>query len=322
MNATELNQLILAIYRDTHRIPLESFKEHLLLALQEQLDFDKAVWLTGSTLNGVTASGISLLNVNPQMIEDYQRYKEGDILVPLAVTRPFTAHSLTRLESYQEWLSSDNCLKYAHPYDMHYVTSISAKEEQSALFSVITLYRNQDHEDFSDQELNTIETVFPHLIEAHRQSLFLYLANPPSEQDKQANWAYAVCDEQGVLIQADDFFSDILRKQWADWQGPFLPKDLTEKLDKEQVEFEKVSVRIERSGDVLSLKLAHRSILDNLTPQEFKISEKVKLGLSNKEIAKELALSPSTIKNHLSNIMRKLNLGKRSQLASLMVEHS
>jgi DNA-binding NarL/FixJ family response regulator len=59
-----------------------------------------------------------------------------------------------------------------------------------------------------------------------------------------------------------------------------------------------------------------------LTPQEFKIAEKVKKGLSNKEIAKAMPLSPSTVKNHLSNIMRKLSVNKRSQLASIMSEHS
>jgi len=322
MTSEQLNEFILFIYRESHRVPLVQFKEHMLLALQDLLNFDKAVWLTGSTLDGVTPNGIATINVEDQMISDYELYKEGDPLVPYAIKHPLKAFSLTRINNYENWLRSDNHLHYAKKYDMRYVVSIADDEPDSSLISAITLYRNESFEDFNDKEMKVLETIFPHLVEAHKQSLFLFLANPPEESDKQTNWSYAVCDEHGVLIQADSYFSHIMHHQWPQWSGTQLPEEIVAALNNKHFEFDALSMRCERSGDVISIKLAHRSNVDSLTPQEFKISEKIKEGLSNKEIAKAMSLSPSTVKNHLSNIMRKLSVNKRSQLASIMSEHS
>lgn len=53
----------------------------------------------------------------------------------------------------------------------------------------------------------------------------------------------------------------------------------------------------------------------DITRQEYEIMEEVALGLSNREIAEKLCLSEGTVRNYLSNILRKLNLRDRTQLA-------
>ena len=52
-----------------------------------------------------------------------------------------------------------------------------------------------------------------------------------------------------------------------------------------------------------------------ITPQENEIIEEVAKGLSNKEIADALCLSEGTVRNYLSNILRKLDLRDRTNLA-------
>jgi two-component system nitrate/nitrite response regulator NarL len=54
-----------------------------------------------------------------------------------------------------------------------------------------------------------------------------------------------------------------------------------------------------------------------LTPQEKRVAELVALGLTNKEIARQCAISPETIKKHLQKIFEKLGINRRSQLAIL-----
>ena len=53
-----------------------------------------------------------------------------------------------------------------------------------------------------------------------------------------------------------------------------------------------------------------------LSPQEQRLLPLVAKGLTNKEIAQDLRLSEKTIKNYLANIYSKLNIGRRSQIAS------
>ncbi|MCC0630822.1 response regulator transcription factor [Clostridioides sp. ZZV15-6388] len=59
----------------------------------------------------------------------------------------------------------------------------------------------------------------------------------------------------------------------------------------------------------------HISNIYNLTEKEISIIKLIAHGLSNKEISQELFLSEGTIKNNITNILGKLELRDRTQLA-------
>jgi RNA polymerase sigma factor (sigma-70 family) len=52
-----------------------------------------------------------------------------------------------------------------------------------------------------------------------------------------------------------------------------------------------------------------------LSPREMEILQFVTHGLSNKEIAKKLGISQQTVKNHMTSILKKLNVQDRTQAA-------
>jgi DNA-binding NarL/FixJ family response regulator len=52
-----------------------------------------------------------------------------------------------------------------------------------------------------------------------------------------------------------------------------------------------------------------------LTHREFEIVNQIACGASNKEIAERLFISEKTVKNHVSNILRKMELEDRTQVA-------
>lgn len=57
-----------------------------------------------------------------------------------------------------------------------------------------------------------------------------------------------------------------------------------------------------------------------LTPRENEMANLVATGLSNKEIAKQAGVSIDTVKKHLRNLFRKLNVHHRTQMLALLVK--
>jgi DNA-binding NarL/FixJ family response regulator len=54
--------------------------------------------------------------------------------------------------------------------------------------------------------------------------------------------------------------------------------------------------------------------IDQLTPQELQIAELVAEGISNKDVAAQLFLSPRTVEYHLHKVFAKLGIASRSEL--------
>lgn len=61
--------------------------------------------------------------------------------------------------------------------------------------------------------------------------------------------------------------------------------------------------------------------LAKLSQRELEIAEYVAQGHSNKVIGAKLNLSDNTVRNHLANIMQKLNFHNRVQVATLVLQH-
>src|ERR1700716_294424 len=58
------------------------------------------------------------------------------------------------------------------------------------------------------------------------------------------------------------------------------------------------------------------AVKESLSPRESNILRLIAEGLSNKEIAKNLAIAPETVKSHIKNMFIKLKAEKRAQAVS------
>jgi len=65
-----------------------------------------------------------------------------------------------------------------------------------------------------------------------------------------------------------------------------------------------------------------KSITNNLTNREIEVLKLIAEGMINKEIAKTLFISEKTVKNHISNIFKKLDVNDRTQAAIYAFKHN
>ena len=71
-------------------------------------------------------------------------------------------------------------------------------------------------------------------------------------------------------------------------------------------------------GEAVVRGLAGVNEATGLTPREHRVVSLIGEGLSNKAIARELGISPHTVKSHVRNVMDKLTLHSRLQIAAYL----
>jgi two-component system response regulator DegU len=105
--------------------------------------------------------------------------------------------------------------------------------------------------------------------------------------------------EPSVLIEA---IRNVSRGQ------SFIQPSMTKELVKE---FNRVTLHEKEKNDD-----------NNLTAREIEVIELIAEGMINKEIAKRLYISEKTVKNHVSNIFKKLDVSDRTQAAIYAFKHN
>jgi DNA-binding NarL/FixJ family response regulator len=75
---------------------------------------------------------------------------------------------------------------------------------------------------------------------------------------------------------------------------------------------ERARAELRASGE--SARRRDPSTIDELTRQELQIARFVAHGLTNRQVAEQLFLSPRTIDFHLRNVFRKLGIASRNEL--------
>jgi DNA-binding CsgD family transcriptional regulator/tetratricopeptide (TPR) repeat protein len=146
---------------------------------------------------------------------------------------------------------------------------------------------------------------------------------PPPEAEQ--HYADAVDILGGTLAGPETARAQLLYGEWLRRQRR--RREAREQLRAAHDRFEALGLRAfaDRAGAELRLtgeRARGREIgaPERLTPQEAQISVLVSRGESNRDIATQLFLSPSTVEYHLRKVFRKLDVTSRTQLARRLLD--
>lgn len=124
-----------------------------------------------------------------------------------------------------------------------------------------------------------------------------------------------------VMLTVSDSDDDVVAAITSGADGFLLkdmePEDIIEKI--RQAALGKMVIS-DRLAEVLASALrkpqkTSNSLLDSLTARELEILKLISKGLSNKLIARELDISDGTVKVHVKNLLKKMNLRSRVEAA-------
>ncbi|MFT5704641.1 MAG: DNA-binding CsgD family transcriptional regulator [Shewanella sp.] len=212
-----------------------------------------------------------------------------------------------------EFYSSDLYQILFKPYGISRIISTAYKEKSSELYSLISLYRTDQAKDFTKEEQQLINRLIQHLVSAGDHNYKLSL---PQHSDGEA---FAICDQHGYYWHISLGFQQFLNGLESDAEYSFDSSYFPFKIEgPTEIKCHDVMFNIVAAESLFKIEARLIGPLDKLTLRELEIASWLGKGMTFKQVAKALGLSPSTVSNHLYRMYPKLGISSRSELVALL----
>ncbi|MCA1971430.1 MAG: helix-turn-helix transcriptional regulator [Caenispirillum sp.] len=288
-----------------------------LEALKEHIHFDSGLWACGHAApDGAPVVHSHWLHRQPaQLMIDYAPLARHDTLFAESLQKPGVSVVADARLSAPPLFEA-----YLDRYRIEHVLTTCDVDPVTGLLDDIALWRAERDRPFGEAERRFMQAAFPHLVEAFIRNRLNHVSSIASSRSA-GPWSAAAADRTGLLHYAESRFPQLLREEWPDWRGPQLPEPLAEAVavgESQRVAGENLVVRITPLHDLMLLQARPCAAIDRLTAREREIAIHTAQGLSHKDIARLLDLSPATVRNHLATACRRLGARNKAQLAALV----
>lgn len=298
---------------------MKEFQFHALERIRKEIPFD-AVWWAMATRMGKGHQLVhdSFLQGMPDGCAELLNLTEQSNLVAQTCSRsPGVCFNFGPEQLY----SNLQTAMLAQHMGVSHVLCTASQGGIAQLITFLSLSRRDKASPFTEDERRLKECLMPHLTDMLQINRVMQIASIRAGSS-ELQTAMAVSDELGMLHAAEPGFGRLLRTEWADWDGSFLPNPLLRALESRQSNYlgTTLSVRIERVGVLRLVTLSIRSPAEALTTRERAVAEAFASGESYKEVARRLGLSPATVRHHLRAVYDKLGVADKGALSRLLSE--
>lgn len=311
------NRLLLEVHKAAKQRDVETFQGWALERLAGVVPFRHAVWLSVPVRFDATQAFYSL-GTDGRMAASAGRF-EGPILPMIAAQAERRGGETVRIA----WEAQDTEVRLpggGQPPREALATHVS--DHGIVAPSLVVIFRVADDPPFSHEERSIVEMVAPHLVEAFRTVLLRHLVAQGLNARGDRHHATVVVDAGGVIHEGDPRCVELLRAQWAGWQGPLLPDELRDLGPEARMGCRGTVCYQTRpiNNELWLVEVWERGGVDVLTPSERRVAALLAEGLTYREAARKLGITVSTITNHANRIYDKLNIRNKAQLAQVVAQ--
>ncbi len=312
-----IDRFIYNLYASTRQIGLARFRHWALMELQNVLAFDAAIWSTGhlSTRTFHTHTTVNLPDDYPdKLLESLPINPISKVLF----AKPGLPVDMSDVLPDEAFYTSDIYASVFKPNAIERILSSIHIDPRSGIYTLLTIYRSERNSRYSSSEKQLYQRALFHLLQAANLACIENLSPGPAFNDDRLTYGerehYALCDQHGVYHAVGEGFLDLIEHSLPHAKQQILPFPVN--TCAETVE-NGLKITTDEIGDLFRISIRPANSLDSLSPREHEVVKYVTKGLSFKQIARKLELSPSTVSNHLYRVYQKLDVHNRADLASL-----
>ncbi|MEO5863195.1 MAG: LuxR C-terminal-related transcriptional regulator [Burkholderiales bacterium] len=297
---------------------VDQYQDAALSLVQRILPFDKAWWgIMSAHEDSFLLHCSHAYQLPPGFVPMWEVIKTDDNVAKSVRERPkTTVYFDERKLSETPGLA---VLTGEHDIAQAFCTSSYLPAESAFVF--LSLYRSSGELRFTADERLLKQYLMPHLCSswaANRIFQMEYLkASVAHEQT-----AMSLVDLQFQILNAEPGFADVLHVQWPDWEGNELPSVVVSWLRSpdDSLKLGQVVMRRYCLGELCLIAARERMRVDLLSKREAVIADAFSRGHSYKEIARDLEISPATVRHHLRRIYEKLNVSDKAEMTCMLHE--
>ncbi len=319
----ELSALLLRLHQECRQKSCPEFYPWALSLIAPVLPFDKAIWNSRVLVKGhLLIHDSHLHQLDKTHLDLFNRYSSLDPVANAYLASP----NKTFFRNIHD--SGSTNPEFARlvlvPSQIAYGLVTYAVDKTTGIVDALALLREPSSPAFTEPQRQFKEALMPHLHLA-------LMENRIAQADSGAQASYTrlyhsiVCSTASLVIATQDKATELLLMQWPQWQGGAMPVPIKEQIDLALVAGspsswlgEHVLIRVFPGSDRVLIRIRQRNVTDTLAPKERLVAERFANGDSAKKIAQELALSPSTVSNHLASVYAKLNIQSKTELTKMM----
>lgn len=306
----DFSEFLLQLYREAREMEPDAFQRSVLERLQGLVPFDFIAWGGGEAAERQVTE-VTVLNQDQRVLTEWPEVGPWDRFCDLTLQQMNRTWHFDDIPDYRNTLAYN---EHWRNFDISHMMATIMCEPMEGFVSFMGLFHEDIARPFSEEERALIQLLMPHLAEALRVNRQWTVTTAGGSAD-----ATAMIDSGGRILASQGAFNELIREEWGQEPDDRVPEVLVEASRRGTAWCgRQIQVHFRAFGHNRLLRVRPLPPLSSLPPRAREVAEMFGAGLSHKEVARRLALSPDTVRKHLAYVYEALGIRSKADLGRLL----